>query len=529
MYTSGISDYRALMTATAQVGTVRAVTYRRISDDREGDELGVERQAEDLAKHAAERGYLVVDDYEDNDVSASTRSKKPRPDYERLLEDAKAGRFDVVLAYTSSRLTRRPRELEDLIDLAQEHGIRFDYIRSPSFDLNTADGRQIARMLASADAGEAERTAERVQRAALQRAKKGEWHGGAVPPFGYELVRDDKGKVTTLRIHAERAELLREAARRLLGGESLYAVVSDWNGRGITTQTGTWWRPSTLRRALLAPSAIGHRTRRVRDTLTADTVSDDDLYPAWDAILDRATWDRLRDLFRTPARRTFNPLDGSYAGKRALNRLVFCELCRKRLMSQTHRGKKRFVCDRLQTGGCGKVTINYAQLEGFIGAAIFEKLDGDDFRSALTDQQPEDTKEATLRRELRELETERQNVLRAFDRGWRTEAETDDRVAEIKEQREAIERRLTGIRKAHALDWLAGADPAEIWYGANLGKKRALVASLIRRIEIRPFPPGVATTLTQRVKQGESDADFTLRKAIHVEGVLRERVVIDWR
>src|SRR4051812_19728262 len=118
--------------------TSRAAKYRRISDDREGDELGVTRQDEDLKAFAAQRGYAVVEDYADNDRSASTKARRERPEYQRMLRDAKAGRFDVVIAYTAARLTRRPREFEDLIELAQGCGIRFEYIRSPSFDLNTA-------------------------------------------------------------------------------------------------------------------------------------------------------------------------------------------------------------------------------------------------------------------------------------------------------------------------------------------------------------------------------------------------------
>src|SRR5262249_15826943 len=151
----------------------------------EGRELGVDRQEEDCRKLADRLGVRVVHIYKDNDISASTRSRKKRPNYQRLLSDARTGLVQVILAHTTSRLTRKPREPEDLIDLSVEHGTWFEYVRSPSFDLNTADGRRIARMLAANDAGEAEATAERVARAKLQKAQLGEWHGG-VRPYGYE-------------------------------------------------------------------------------------------------------------------------------------------------------------------------------------------------------------------------------------------------------------------------------------------------------------------------------------------------------
>ena len=109
-----------------------AAIYVRISEDREGRELGVERQEQDCRDLADRNGWPAVDIYPDDDISASTRSRKRRPQYELLLADARAGRFDVVVAYTSGRLTRRPRELEDLIDLAERHGTRLVYVRSPA-------------------------------------------------------------------------------------------------------------------------------------------------------------------------------------------------------------------------------------------------------------------------------------------------------------------------------------------------------------------------------------------------------------
>ncbi|MET0493740.1 MAG: recombinase family protein, partial [Actinoplanes sp.] len=133
-----------------------AAIYTRISDDREGRELGVQRQRDDCTALAERLGLTVYRVYEDNDIGASTRSRKPRPEYQELLAGARSGAFSTVIAYTSSRLTRRPREHEGLIELAERHGTKFQYVASPSFDLNTSAGRRIARILAANDAGEAE-------------------------------------------------------------------------------------------------------------------------------------------------------------------------------------------------------------------------------------------------------------------------------------------------------------------------------------------------------------------------------------
>lgn len=93
-----------------------AVIYARISRDAEGTQLGVTRQLEDCRKAAITRGWPVVEEYVDNDVSAT--KAKPRPQYERMMTDLASGRAGALIVWDVDRLTRNPRELEDVIDLA---------------------------------------------------------------------------------------------------------------------------------------------------------------------------------------------------------------------------------------------------------------------------------------------------------------------------------------------------------------------------------------------------------------------------
>jgi site-specific DNA recombinase len=106
-----------------------AAIYVRISADQEALALGVERQEQDCRAKAAELGLDVVQVFSDNNISASRKGRKPRPGYSALIEAARAGKFTTVIAYSSSRLTRRPRELEDLIDLSEHRQVRFVYCK----------------------------------------------------------------------------------------------------------------------------------------------------------------------------------------------------------------------------------------------------------------------------------------------------------------------------------------------------------------------------------------------------------------
>ncbi len=101
----------------------RAFIYNRISDDREGLALGVERQNEDNHATAERLGVVVVKVFTDNDISASPGSKKYRAEYHEMMRLAWQGEADLIIAYTTSRLTRNPLENEEQIKLARETGI----------------------------------------------------------------------------------------------------------------------------------------------------------------------------------------------------------------------------------------------------------------------------------------------------------------------------------------------------------------------------------------------------------------------
>jgi hypothetical protein len=105
---------------------MRAAVYLRISDDREGRELGSERQRMACLTLAGRLGVNVVEVYQDD----TQWYGRGRPAYHRMLTDAGARRFGTVIAYSSARLAEHRAEYEDLIEVARRHGVRFAYVAS---------------------------------------------------------------------------------------------------------------------------------------------------------------------------------------------------------------------------------------------------------------------------------------------------------------------------------------------------------------------------------------------------------------
>ncbi len=505
-----------------------AAVYCRISNDPEGRALGVERQEEDCRRLAARLGLDVFRVFVDNDISASSRGRKRRPAWDAMLGGAERGAFGSILFYSTSRLTRRPMDYEPLIPLAQA-GVRFQSVVSGDLDLTTADGLLMARMMASVDEAEANRIAERVKRAAQQRAEKGLWHGGQAPIHGYAVTREETGyvnpktgemryRVTDVQLDPVYAPLMREGARRLLAGEALYSICSDWNNRNITTRDGGRWISATLRRILLSPTAIGKR--RVGDKLY-DT--------GWPELLDRQTWDRLRTLFADPDRR-YPPVGGSYAGKHALGGgVTVCDACGKKLVSQLHRGKPRLLCSTFVTGGCGKVVILYEPYERFVLDMVLARLDSPEWHEELTQQvDASDAAEEALRDELADLARQRARVGDAVVIGAYSRAEGEKKVQELNDRRHEVERELQKLTQDLVLDDVHSAvDALRLWAEADTQRRRRFILSLVTEVRVARWPAGRASNLTPR--RNETTEEHAARLEAHNRAMLRERVTIRWR
>lgn len=335
---------------------LRAVIYSRISHDDAGIGLGVERQETDCLRLISSHGWVLSHPpYRENDTPASTLSRKPRPVYEQMLDDAAAGEIDALVAYSTSRLTRRPLDFERLLTLSEDMDVRIETVTAGFLDLATADGRALGRLLSAMDAAESERKGELIRRALRQRRQAGLWWGQ--PPFGY--VRDSAPG--GLVVDPVGAAMVAEAAVRVLEGESMTGICRHWNEMGRRTSTGRAWYASRLLSMLRSPAAAGL------------IQVDGGLVPgSWPPIVERATWDALQTLFREPgryrqrvSRQEPHPLAG----------LLRCARCASSLRRNLTADHDVFWCSATAPGSCGiKTQIPTQPLERF----LFERIAGSD-------------------------------------------------------------------------------------------------------------------------------------------------------
>ncbi|WP_460819532.1 recombinase family protein [Nocardioides korecus] len=232
----------------------RAAIYARISSDVDGTRAGVERQVTDCHALADSLGWTVAGEYVDNDVSASSYSRKARPEYERLMADLGDGLVDGVVVCNIDRLTRRPAELEAFYDAVTAAGVTQVRFVTGDTDISTTDGLMMARILGAFAAKESANIGRRVARKMEQVAAEGRPHGGSRRPYSY-----GPDKITVV---PDEAEVYRTLVARFLAGESTRSLTIWLNDTGIPTVTGAAWVTSTLKRMLTNPRYAGLREHR---------------------------------------------------------------------------------------------------------------------------------------------------------------------------------------------------------------------------------------------------------------------------
>lgn len=495
----------------------------------------MQRQEEDCRKLAAALGWWVSGVYKENDTSAFRRRQVDlpgggralrvvRPEFRRLVEDVEHRRVDALIAYDLDRVARDPRDLEDLIDLVEQRGCQVKSVTG-SLRLDSDADVTMARVMVAVANKASRDTSRRVARRAQQRAEQGRWHGGWAP-LGYEFDRDAAGRVVGLVEHPERAELVREAARRVLQGDTLYAIVKDFNARGFKTAPsasapqGKRWSPGTLKRALLSPALIGQRRHRAA------------LHPAqWPALLDEETWKRVHDILSDPRRAERTGGFRSTARKQALSGLAVCgcqcsgQPCGSKLYTQPYGGKSTLVCASA-LGGCGHIRINYQPLERRVLDEVGRRLDdvGPPVTAVSAEQaeQEEQTRQLVAADETRLARLQDDYVDGLFDRD--TFVRQQQRLADRLGHNRAVLADLQRDRMARDMP-TTRAEFDQAWTDLrDLDRRAAMLGHFVDRVVVKPHPTGVATHLSRR--RSETQEVYERRQAAHLQTVLTARVAV---
>jgi site-specific DNA recombinase len=210
---------------------VRCAIYTRVSTehglDQEFNSLDAQYEAASAyIKSQAHAGWtLIRSRYDDGGYSGGSTD---RPDLQRLLDDIRARKIDVIVVYKVDRLTRSLADFAKLVELFDAHGVSFVSV-TQQFNTTTSMGRLTLNVLLSFAQFEREVTSERIRDKIAASKRKGLWVGGNLP-LGYEMK---DGKIAIVEADAE---LVRSIFRRYLELGSVNELLRDLRDRDIRTK-----------------------------------------------------------------------------------------------------------------------------------------------------------------------------------------------------------------------------------------------------------------------------------------------------
>lgn len=464
---------------------MKAAIYARISDDKVGDAAGVARQEADCRALCEARGWEVAGVYVDNDVSAYSGRKRPR--YEAMKDAISAGAVDALVAWHPDRITRAPRELEDLVDLAETTGLTIATVTAGEYDLSTPTGRMVARVVGATAKQESEHKAERVRRKILERAESGGHHGGR-RGYGHTMDR---------QIVPDEAAEIRDAARRVLRGEALRSITLDWNQRGLRTTTGGEWCIGTVGRLLTQPRLAGIAVYRGEPIGKGN----------WPAILDVETHERLTALSASRRRSSRRGRAPQYL---LTGGLAVCRGCGASLRANTHKpsGKAQYVCSAKSDGRtCPQgVAIAIHRADETAREAVFAHIDGPEFALALERAAAREAdREGDVASITARLTTERARLVELGDMladGDLSPAEYKRLTAKVGERIDEQQQLLASIESVGPAAPFVGQGDVlrEAWERMTTDERRLVVGAVVERFVVAPKPPGSSGFAPERVQ-----------------------------
>jgi len=150
---------------------MKVALYARVSKsdkDKDGEPIQKpENQLIRLRKYAKEHDYEVIDDYVY--VDRASGADPNRPNLEKMLSDARAHRFSLILVVKIDRMARSMRNLHTILTELESFGVKFHCIDQPEVSTDTSMGKLLLNILGAVAEFERELISERTK-AGLERA-----------------------------------------------------------------------------------------------------------------------------------------------------------------------------------------------------------------------------------------------------------------------------------------------------------------------------------------------------------------------
>ena len=443
---------------------LRAAIYARYSSDNQR-EASIDDQIRLCKGRVTAEGWDLVQVYRDAAISGASTL---RPGYQALLEGARMGAFDIVVAEALDRLSR---DQEDIAGLHKQ--LRFAAIRLVTLAEGDITELHIG-LKGTMNALFLRDLAQKTHRGLRGRIAEGRSAGGRC--YGYDVVHRLDARGEPVRgeraIDPAEAEIVRRIFSLFVGGSSPIAIAKALNAEGISGPEGRAWRDTTirghagrgtgiLRNELYTGRLVWNRLSFLKDPTTGRRVSRPNPRSAWVVedvphlrIVDAATWDQAAERLgniRAASGADAAP-EGFWSRRRPRHLLTGKILCGTCGQAFTAIGKDYLGCTAARRQGTctNRVTLRRGPLEDTILDALRTQLMGPEhmaeFVRAFTAEwnQLRATASASqemLRRDLATTERKLAGLINALAEGFRAPGLQDELDA-LTARKDALSRQL---------------------------------------------------------------------------------------
>lgn len=143
---------------------------------------------------------------------------KFRPDFQRLLDDISANKYDAAVCYKFDRIARNALDFLTVLELFKQYGTDLISVNE-GYDPTTPEGKLMVTFLASIAEMERENIRQRAISSMNNLARQGRWTGGKTP-FGYHIIRKEYG----VYLELDNPEQIEYIFKSYLNGEACFNI-----------------------------------------------------------------------------------------------------------------------------------------------------------------------------------------------------------------------------------------------------------------------------------------------------------------
>lgn len=333
-----MAEVKIIETKQALPKTIKVAAYARVSSDKDSMLHSLSSQVSYFSKLIQSNdNWIYVGVYSDE---AKTGTKDTRAAFQKMIQDAKDGKIDIIITKSVSRFARNTLTLLETVRMLKDIGVDV-YFQEQKIHTNSNEGEFLLSILASYAQEESRACSENTLWRVRKNFEEGKMFGGN-NFLGYKKIN---GKYTVV---SEEALLVKRIFKLYIEGNGDTKICKILNDEKINTSKGGLWTKGTIRGILMNQNYTGDlvlqktfkenhitkKTRINRGEKQKYIVESDH-----ETIIDKKTFDLAQKIRKQKVvTHPIKPKHHSFAG------LLICEHCQNSYKFTKTKYNPRYTC-----------------------------------------------------------------------------------------------------------------------------------------------------------------------------------------